>query len=130
WLPAAGGDASVEGDVEGVQCRLPAVGPAGSALAGGVEAGDGQVQDLQGGLVGGEVPAGVDRTTEPGVETLDRVGGTHDLADLDVEGEERCELPPGVGPQSHDRRVLACPLAGELGERVEGGLLVDGRVDR
>ena len=79
-LLAAGGDAAVEGDVEGVQCAFPPVGPAGSALAGGVEAGDGQVQDFQGGLFGWEVAAGVDRAAEPGVEALDGVGNRYERA--------------------------------------------------
>jgi hypothetical protein len=71
-LLAAGGDTSVEGDVERVQCGFPPVGPAGAAFAGRVEAGDGEVEDLQCGLLGREVPASVDRTAEPGVEALDR----------------------------------------------------------
>src|SRR2546421_11074748 len=53
-LLAAGGDAAVEGDVEGAQGGLPAVGPANPSLAGGVEAADGQVQHLQRRLLGGE----------------------------------------------------------------------------
>src|SRR5438477_3259234 len=36
-LAAAGSDAAVEGDVEGAQGGLPAVGPANPSLAGGVE---------------------------------------------------------------------------------------------
>ena len=51
-LAAAGGDAAVEGDVEGVECGLPAVGPALPAAAGGVEGYDGEVEDLHRGLFG------------------------------------------------------------------------------
>jgi dienelactone hydrolase len=40
------GEASVEGDLEGVEGRLPAVGPALPATAGGVEGDDGEVEDL------------------------------------------------------------------------------------
>src|SRR2546421_7538516 len=73
-LAAAGSDAAVEGDVEGAQGGLPAVGPANPSLAGGVEAADGQVQHLQRRLLGGEMASGVDRAAEPGVERLDGVG--------------------------------------------------------
>src|SRR2546421_4355355 len=93
-LAAADGNAAVEGDVEGVQRGLPPVGPAGSSLAGGVEAGDGKVQHFQRGLFGREMAAGVDSSAESGVEALDGVGTTHDAADLDVEGEERHHLRP------------------------------------
>src|SRR4051812_43270972 len=106
-LAAAGGDAAVEGDVEGVERGLPSVGPAGSSLAGGVEAGDGKVQHFQRGLLGGEMAAGVDRAAEPGVQALNRVGAADDPADLYVEGQERHHLRPRVGPQPGDGRVLA-----------------------
>src|SRR6266581_4248499 len=60
----------------------------------------------------------------------DRVGRADDGADLAVEGQERHELGPGVLPQPDDRRVLLFPGAAELGERVEGGGLGGGGVDR
>src|SRR5437764_6800346 len=97
-LAAAGGDAAVEGDVEGAQGSLPAVGPAGASLAGGVEAADGQVQHFQRRSLGGEMASGVDRTAESGVDGLDGVGAADDAADLDVEAEERHHLRPRVGP--------------------------------
>src|SRR5258707_9758504 len=108
WLVlfASGGQASVEGDLECVECGLPSVGPALPAASGGVEADDGQVQHFQRCLFVREMAAGVDRAAEPGVERLDRVGGTDDRPDLDVEGEECDELRPGAGPQPDDRRVL------------------------
>src|SRR5579859_4720188 len=95
-LAAAGGDAAVEGDVEGAQGGFPAVGPAGASFAGRVEAAHGQVQHLQRRSLGGEMASGVDRTAEPRVDGLDGVGGTDDAADLDVEAEERHHLCPGV----------------------------------
>src|SRR3954470_16091831 len=70
-LATAGGDAAaVEGDVERVECGLPAVGPAGAALAGGVKAADGQVQHFQRRLFGGEIASSVD----------DFIRATHDAA--------------------------------------------------
>src|SRR5438552_4543057 len=78
-LAAAGSDAAVEGDVEGAQGGLPAVGPANPSLAGGVEAADGQVQHLQRRLLGGEMASGVDRAAEPGVERLDGVGTRYEV---------------------------------------------------
>ena len=50
-----GGQAPVEGDVEGVEGALPALGPPGPALAGGIQGHDGHVDTLQCGLLIGEV---------------------------------------------------------------------------
>jgi hypothetical protein len=58
-LPACA-EAAVEGDVEGVEGGLPPVGPALAASAGGVQADDDEVEVLEGGLLGGEVAAGLD----------------------------------------------------------------------
>src|SRR5919197_1455859 len=77
-LLPGGAEPAVEGDVEGVQRFLPAVAPALSAAAGGVEADHGEVEVLQRGLLGGEVAAGLDRAAEPGVERLDRVGNRYE----------------------------------------------------
>jgi hypothetical protein len=68
------------------------------AAAGGVEADDDQVEVFESGLFGREVAAGLDRAAEPGVEALDGIRGGDDGADLHVEGQERHELGPGVGP--------------------------------
>src|SRR6266581_2748447 len=67
-LLPAGADAAVEGDIEGVERGLPAVGPAPAPTAGGVQADDGQIQVLERGLLVGEVPVGLDRAAEPRVE--------------------------------------------------------------
>src|SRR5690349_4988670 len=96
-LPACA-EAAVEGDVEGVQRGLPAVGPALPAAAGGVEADDDEVEVLEGGLLGGEVAAGLDRAAEPGVQRLDRVGGADQRPDLLIEPQEGHELGPGALP--------------------------------
>src|SRR4029453_6041823 len=93
-----GDDAAFEHEGEGVEGGLPADGPSLSAAAGGIEGSQGEVEALQGGLVGREVAAGSDGSAEPGVERLDGVGAEDDLADLDLEGEERRELGPGVLP--------------------------------
>src|SRR6266516_6118904 len=112
-LLPAGADAAVEGDVEGVEGGLPAVGPAPPAGPGGVQADDGQIQVLEGGLLVGEVAAGLDRAAEAGVEAFDGVGGGDDGADLGVEVEEGDELGPGVLPQPDDGRVAGLPGGGE-----------------
>ena len=63
-----------------------------------------QVEVLEGGLLGGELAAGVDGAAEPGVQRLDplvvQITGL-----ISREGQERHELGPGVLPQPHDRRV-------------------------
>jgi hypothetical protein len=122
-LLARCGESAVEGDVDGVQCGLPAHGPAGLALAGGVQGHDRHVDALQRGLLIGEVIAGLDRPANPGVDGLDGVGRADDAADLGAEAEERSELLPGVLPESDDRRILPAPGVGELGEPLECGLL-------
>jgi hypothetical protein len=71
-LLASGGQASVEGDLEGVEGGFPAVGPASLALAGGIEAHDREVDALQRGHLGREVPPGVDCAPDPGVDRLNR----------------------------------------------------------
>src|ERR1044072_6436760 len=73
-LVAAGGQPSVEGQVEGVVGGFPPHGPSYAALAGRVEAHQREVVALEGGRLGREVAAGVDRATQPGVDGLDGVG--------------------------------------------------------
>ena len=60
-----GGQASVEGDLEGVERGDPAVGPASLVGAGGVQAYDRQVDTLECGLFLGEMSSGVDRSAVP-----------------------------------------------------------------
>jgi hypothetical protein len=57
------------------------VGPASLSLAGGVQAHDCEVDALEGGRLGREVPAGVDRAPDPGVDRFDRISGADDRAD-------------------------------------------------
>ena len=85
---------------------------------------------LEGGLLGREVAAGLDRPAEPGIQRLDRVGGADQRADLLIEAEDRDELGPGVLPQLDDGRVAGFPGAAEVGERVQRGGLAHGGVNR
>ncbi len=73
-LPACG-QASIEGDVGGVQRFFPAVGPPFAAATSGVEAHDRQVHTFQRGGLGGKVAAGVDCSTDPRVYALDGIRG-------------------------------------------------------
>ena len=70
-LLASGGEAAVEGDLEGVEGGFPAHHPPLLALAGGVEAHDRQVDALERGLLVGEVSAGSDRPADPRVDRLE-----------------------------------------------------------
>ena len=58
----------MEGDLEGVEGGFPAVGPASLSSSGGVQAHDREVDALEGGGLGREVAAGVDRAPDPGVD--------------------------------------------------------------
>ena len=111
--------AAVEGDVEGVEGGLPPVGPALAAPAGGVQAHDRQVQALERGLLGGEMPAGVHRPPQPGINRFDGIGRADHGPYFPVEGQERHELGPRVLPQPYDSRVAFLPFPGELGEPVQ-----------
>ena len=77
---------------------------------------DGQVEDLQRGLLGREVSSSANGLPEPGVQRLDPVGRVDQLPDLDWEVEERHELRPEPFPHPDHRRILLPPGAGELGE--------------
>ena len=127
WLLSSGGQASVEGDVEGVEGCLPPVGPALSGGAFRVQVHDGQVDAFECGGLGREVASGLDRAADARVDRFDGVGRVGDPAYLGVEGREGNELSPGVGPQSDDRRVALAP---GFGEPVERGLLAGRGVDR
>src|SRR5258708_39445961 len=62
------GEAAVEVDVEGVECGFPAADPGTSARAGGVQAHQRHVEALHGGLLVGEVAAGVHGPAQAGVD--------------------------------------------------------------
>ena len=67
----SGGEPAVEGDVEGLERSLPAHGPAFASGPGRVQAHHGQVDALEGGLVGGEVSPGPDGLADPRVDALE-----------------------------------------------------------
>lgn len=58
-----------------------------------------------------KVAAGADGFTDARVDALDGVGGTDDLADLHIEGQERHEFRPGV---DHSFTIAGC-LALQVG---------------
>ena len=100
-----------EGDGERVQRGLPPHGPSCLPGAFGVHPAGDQVQRLQRGLLGGEVPAGPDGPAVAGVEGLDGVGGEQDPADLDVvEPVAKCGAVPTLGK-------AVCVRAGTSGSR-------------
>src|SRR5215213_10360759 len=102
--------ASGEHEVELVEGGPPASG--GQAAAGGpahvigAELAAAEVEQLDQGFVGREVPTGLADLAEPVVDALDHVRGVDDLADLRREGEERDDLLPGGLPLAPDGRVL------------------------
>src|SRR5262249_57326964 len=115
---------------EGVECWLPAHRPANPASPGGVEGAGDQIDALQRGLVGREVPACPHGPTVSGVEALDGVRGADDAPDLDVVVEEGDELFPRRAPEVDDGWVTGAPLVGELVEADRGHVRVDRGVDR
>ena len=126
WSGEGVGDAVGVGDHERVECPFPALG-VGAELAASVvaDAVDGEVEDLQDGVVGGKRALGLGDLAQLVVQRLDGVGRVDDLADRGVEREERGEPVPVPTPQIDDGRVAAAPLGLELVEGVAGGF--DGR---
>lgn len=100
-------DASFESDREGVQGRLPPRRPSCPTLTGRVQRPGREIEALEGGLLGREVPTGPDRTPVAGIDRLDRVRRADHASDLDVVVEERDELAPRVVPQPADLPVTA-----------------------
>jgi hypothetical protein len=60
----------------------------------------------------------------------DRFRRADDRADLVVEAQEGDEVGPGVLPEPYDGRIALLPFPGEFRERIEGGGLGDGGVNR
>jgi hypothetical protein len=80
-------------------------------------------EELDDGVVGREVAAGLGDLAELVVQRLDGVGGVEQPADGGAEGEERGEGVPGVLPDPDGLRVLPAPVGRvEGGQGVEGGL--------
>ena len=129
-LLSACGQASVEGDLEGVECLLPPVGPSPASAAGRIEAHDGQVHAFQRGGLGGKVAAGVDRSADPRIDGFDGICRADNSANVGVELQERDKLRPRGLPQFDDRRVSIAPRLGERDECIEGGRFARRGVDR
>jgi len=85
-------------DGQDVQDVFPAVDPAGRVRAVLVLLDRHEVEDFEGGLVGGEMPAPDGGLAEPGVERFYGVRGVHDLAELDGEVQKRFEV---LAPLTH-----------------------------
>src|SRR3954447_23862995 len=98
-----------EVDLEGGAGR----GPGAVALPLGVGAHDCEVDELGGGLLVGEVSAGLDRLADLAVQALDRVGGVDRAAELVGQREERGDVLPAGAPGVDGRRVAAAPLGVE-----------------
>ena len=99
------------------------------AVPGGVKGAGDEVEALDRGLLGREVPPGLDGPAVAGIQRLDRVRGADHRADLRVVVQERDELLPGVLPQPDHRRVLPAPLLRQLVQGRAGRGGVHGRVD-
>ncbi len=76
WLLLLAGESVFEVDLEGGACCCP--GALGAPSAFGLL--DGEVDELAGGLLVGEVTAGLDRFADLAVERLDRVGIPYETA--------------------------------------------------
>src|SRR5215218_6704906 len=105
-------------------------GPGAVALPLGVRADDREVDELGGGLLVGEVSAGLDRLPDLAVQALDRVGGVDRAAELVGEREERDHVLPAGAPGVDGRRIAPAPLGVEALELNECGVAVGGGVDR
>ena len=108
WVETSG-----VGDGERVKRSFPALGPGAEFTSSVVsDIADGQVEDLQNGVVGGEMPAGFGDFAELIVQRLDSVGGVDDLADRSVEGQERREPFPvtsrSVGARDPAKSCTLC----------------------
>ncbi len=100
-------EASGEGDDERVERLFPTLGSGAEFTSSVVsDIADGQVEDLEYGVTGGEMPAGLGDLAELIVQRLDGVGGVDDLADRSVEGQEGGEPFPVASPQIDNRRIL------------------------
>ena len=109
-------DAAFECEGEGVECWFPADDPSGFSFPRRIEGAQCKVDTFESGLLVGKMASRSDGTSNSGVQTLDRVGGIYDAADLRAEAEERHELCPSGFPHPYDRRILHAPLGRELGE--------------
>lgn len=90
---------------------------------------DRQIDQLLGGILGGERAPRLDRFPDHPVQALNRVRGIDHPADFRAEGEERNHLLPGPAPGLGDRGILPAPDLIEGLQRVPGRLGGLGAVD-
>src|SRR4051812_43350968 len=88
------GESVSEVDLEGSEGVWPAVG----SLPGRLGSHDREVDELGGGLLVGEVSAGLDRLADLAVEVLDAVGGVDDAAQVGGQREEGRQVFPAGAP--------------------------------
>jgi hypothetical protein len=103
-------DALALDDAGGLVRPLAGLPAAGLALPGPVvlDVDDGEPEQLDDGVVGREVAAGLGDLAEPVVQRVDGVGGVEQPADGGAEGEERGGVP-GVLPDPDGLRILPAP---------------------
>ncbi len=92
-------------------------------------AADREIDQLLGGVLGGERAARLDRFPDHPVQALYGVRGVDHPADFRAEGEKRDHLPPGPAPGRGDRGISPAPDLVEGLQRVPGGLGRLGAVD-
>ena len=64
-----------------------------------------QIQQFQGGFLGGERASSFDDFAQAHVQRLDRIGRVHHLADFPRKLEKRSYMVPVISPQSPDSRI-------------------------
>jgi hypothetical protein len=125
----SGEDTAFEGDGECVERRLPLHRPSRSAFPGRVKRAGHEVETLQRGLLGGEVPASPGRSPVAGVEAS--IALVEQITRrISTSWSRRHKLRPRPLPQGADRRILNGPSLSELVVAGLGGLLGGRGVDR
>ena len=110
-----GVEASGEADDERVERLFPSLGSGAEFFSSVVsDVADGQVEDLEYGIAGGEMPPSLGDLAELIVQRFNSVCGVHDLAVRGVESQERGEPFPVPSPQIDDGRILVSPFGVEF----------------
>ena len=100
-------------DAECVQDLFPSGDLTGEVLPVRSSLDGNKIEDFHSGLLVREMPPMSHRFAELRVEAFYRVGGVHDLAQLDGELQQRHKLVPRVFPRLDHRRIRVAPRAGE-----------------
>ena len=107
------------------RCRpIPGSGPLRDRV------GDGEVDELSGGLLVGEVSFGLDRFPQLPVQGLNRIRRVDHATDFGGKGEKRDHVLPCVQPRLGDHRKPLSPFLIEALELLGSGVGVDRVVDR